>query len=120
MEKTINIDGKPVRFKCTAGTLIRYRNQYNREFIADVAKLKDIKKEKYESLSLDPFDNIVYIMAKTADDSIPDMLTWLDGFDYFSIVDVFIKLQDIIIASLKAKNSSAPPNHPAGKRRRHR
>lgn len=121
MEKTLLIDGKNIRFKCTAGTLIRYRNQFNREFLADVAKLKNINvtNNMMSGFLLSPFYDIVWIMAKTADDSIPDQLTWYDSFDEFPIFDVFPKLQELLIAALKTKNSQAAV-HPAAKRRRKR
>lgn len=107
MEKTICIDGKNVRFKSTAGTLIRYRNQFNREFLADLAKLQKAGPELTDNLTLAPIENMIWVLAKTADDSIPDPLTWYDSFDSFPLTDVFTKLEDLIGASLKTKNSSS-------------
>ncbi len=103
MEKTIQIDGKNINFRCTAGTLRRYRNQFNREFLADLSKLAEIK-EDMTKFTFEPFENIVWAMAKTADNSIPDMQTWFDSFTDFSVVDVFMQLEDIITGSLKSKN----------------
>lgn len=120
MEKTLTIDGRQVPFKCTAGTLIRYRNQFNREFLSDMAKMKDLKADSIDGLSLDPFYEIVWIMAKTADQTIPDLLPWLDTFDAFPILDIFGKLQELVMACLQTKNSSAA-GHPVNrKQRRHR
>ena len=116
MEKMRQVDGKNVRFKCTAGTLIRYRNQFNREFLADLAKLEKIKDGDYAEFSLAPFENILWVMAKTADDTIPEPLAWYDSFDEFSVIDVYKQVQDILIKSIKVKNSSAAV-HPATKRR---
>ncbi len=103
MEKTIQIDGKNINFRCTAATLRRYRNQFNREFLSDLSKLCNVK-EDMSDFSFEPFENIVWAMAKTADNSIPDVQTWLDSFTDFSVIDVFTQLQDIIINSLKSKN----------------
>ena len=103
MEKTIQIDGKNINFRCTAATLRRYRNQFNREFLADLSKLVNVK-EDMSDFSFEPFENVVWAMAKTADNSIPDVQTWLDSFTDFSVIDVFTQLQDIIIDSLKSKN----------------
>lgn len=116
MEKTIIIDGKAVKFKSTAGTLIRYRNQFNREFLSDLAKLKDVK-ENPETLTLSPFYDIVWVLAKTANDSIGDPLTWYDSFDDFSITEVFSQLEGLIMSTMKTKNSTAAA---APKRRRKR
>lgn len=103
MEKTIQIDGKNINFRCTAATLRRYRNQFNREFLSDLSKLVNAK-EDMSDFSFEPFENVVWAMAKTADNSIPDVQTWLDSFTDFSVIDVFTQLQDIIIDSLKSKN----------------
>ena len=117
MEKTIQIDGKNITFRCTAGTLRRYRNQFGREFFADLAKLNEVKNGNYDGLTFAPLEDIIWVMAKTADDTIPDPDTWYDGFDDFSVIDVFISLEDLILHSLKRKNSPAAV-HPAMKRKR--
>lgn len=117
MEKTIQIDGKNINFKCTAGTLRRYRNQFGREFFADLAKLQEVKEGNYNNFTFAPLEDIIWVMAKTADDSIPDPDTWYNGFDDFSVIDVFISLENLILHSLKRKNSPAAV-HPAAKRKR--
>ena len=45
MEKTLTIDGRAINFKCTGGTLMRYRNQFGSEFFADLASLNTAKKD---------------------------------------------------------------------------
>lgn len=121
MEKTIMIDGKPVKFKSTAGTMIRYRNQFNREFLSDLAKLRNVKKD-LSVITLSPFYDIVWVLAKTADDSIGDPLTWYESFDDFPIIDVFTQLRDIIMATIKTKNSHAAalPDKQKTRRKRRR
>jgi hypothetical protein len=110
MEKTIKIDNKDVRFRCTAGTFIRYKQQFNTEFIADIAKLQEcIKTNKsgvvtnvdYTKLSLDVFYQIAWACAKTADNSIPDSMTWLDSFDSFPIMDILPEILELVSANLK-------------------
>lgn len=118
MEKTLQIDHRAVRFKCTAGTLIRYRNQFNREFLADLSKLQNVKSGSLESFTLAPIENILWVMAKTADESIPDPMSWYDTFDNFPLVEVFTQLQDILVDTIKTKNSSGSAAvHPARARR---
>ena len=115
MEKSLTIDGKQVRFKSTAGTLRRYRNQFRKDFFADVMKLYplmqlqekgiDINNLDYQTLqNLDfsVFENIMWALAKTADDSIPDPDTWFDQFDEFPIMDVLPGVQDLIEKSLQS------------------
>ena len=47
MEKIIDMDGKQIKFKSTAGTLMRYRNNFGRDFIKDIVildkKFKNVK-----------------------------------------------------------------------------
>jgi hypothetical protein len=113
------IDGKPVKFKSTAGTMIRYRNQFNREFFPDLVKLRNVEKD-LSVITLSPFYDIVWVLAKTADDSIGDPLTWYDSFDNFPIIDVFTQLKDIIMATIKTKNSAAAAAPNRQMRRKHR
>lgn len=42
MDKTIIIDGQPVVFRKTAGTMMRYKRQFGRELSPDLAKIYDI------------------------------------------------------------------------------
>ena len=117
MEKTIQIDGKNITFRCTAGTLRRYRNQFGREFFADLAKLTEAENGSFDNFTFAPIEDIIWVMAKTADDSIPEPDVWYDGFDDFSLVDVFTSLEDLLLQTLKRKNSSAAV-HLAAKRKR--
>jgi hypothetical protein len=42
-------------------------------------------------------------LAKTANPSIPDPITWLDQFDEFPLMEIIPELQDLIIASIQSK-----------------
>lgn len=118
MEKTIMIDGKAVRFKSTAGTLLRYKSHFGREFLADCAALAncfaksedgkaDMSTADLGNINMDLIYNIIWVMARTADANIPDMLTWLDGFDSFPTIAIFNELMPMLFGSLKvdAKNA---------------
>lgn len=102
MEKTIEISGKKVRFKATGGTMLRYKEQFGREYLADCAELARLEKSKNISdLDLTPFYRIAWALAKTADPEIPELLDWLDEFDAFPIFDIINELGDIIGENLK-------------------
>lgn len=110
MEKTIKIDNKDICFKCTAGTFIRYKQQFDTEFIADIAKLQDclntnksgkVTSVDYSKLSLDVFYDIAWACAKTANDSIPDPMAWLDSFNTFPIMDILPQILELVGANLK-------------------
>lgn len=95
--RIINIDGIEVPFTCTAGTLRRYRMKFRRDLLKDAQRITqavqttgDLDDEEYGI-----FEDVAYIMAKQADDSLPDDVNaWLDQFEMLSIQNV---LPDIIM-----------------------
>ena len=118
MEKTIMIDGKPVRFKASGGVMYRYKAQFGRELFADAAALEQVintakeKKVKVKrkdgkigfeihkeydltKLSLECIYNLLWTYAKTADDSIPEPQVWLDTFDVFPVMEIYEQIKDI-------------------------
>lgn len=123
MEKTIVIDGKQVRFKSTGATPLRYKAQFQKDFFVEILKLNtlkklkdgmDLKSEDIEHVDFDVLYNITWVMAKTADPTIPEPMDWLDTFGEFPLMDIIPKVQDLIGASLQAKKKS---NHPANKKK---
>ena len=115
MEKTLHIGGRDVRFKATAATLIRYKAETGSEFLRDCAMMSQAVGTDADGnavlrnaamLNVDIAFGLAWAMAKTADKSIPDMLTWLDTFDDFDIQLVMSELFSMINAFLKvdAKN----------------
>lgn len=105
MEKTLQIDGRDVRFKATGNTPRLYRSLFLRDIFADIAKLsKALEKAQKESedgesvldvASLEVFENVAYTMAKQADSTIPGIDTWLDAFNVFSIYEVMPEIVDL-------------------------
>ena len=117
MEKTLVIDGQEVKFKSTGATPIRYKAQFQRDYFVDILKMRNIIKEEnqkaediteqdIESFDFEVFYRIAWVLAKTADKDVPDLLTWLDSFDSFPIVDVMTDLIEIIAASVQSKKKS--------------
>lgn len=110
MEKVLNIGGKQIKMKSTAGTMMRYRNNFNRDFIKDLVRLqarlgeKLEKGQEFEALDLDLFEKIAWCMAKTADNSIPDIENWLDEFDTFDIMQVLPELMNLLVANMEQIN----------------
>lgn len=108
--RNIKIDDKEVAFKASAAIPRIYRIKFGRDIYKDLNELqKGIEKSNKDAsdldlVSLELFENIAYIMAKHADDSIPDTPEdWLDEFNTFSIYQV---LPDIInLWGLNAKTS---------------
>lgn len=94
MEKTINVGGKEVKFKATASTTRKYRERFNRDLLVDFQALTpSLEKGELSASSLAVFENIAYIMARQADDTIPNEPDeWLDEFDMFSIYEILPQL----------------------------
>ncbi len=65
----------------------------------------------------DPYYDMLYIMAKEADPTIPDTVEdWLDIFDDFPFLDVWMKVSPMLSRemSIDPKNGSAAAEIPAG------
>lgn len=104
MEKTIEIDGKKVMFKSTAGTPARYREMFGADLLTESEKLIDEVRRggTLTREALQTFEQLAYVMAKQADPDIPDdHLEWLDGFEMFSIYDILPELIQIWLGSKK-------------------
>ena len=100
--KNIEIDGKEIPFRASADIPRRYRTQFGRDIIKDMAILEKLTKGKDAEYSdippecLTMFENIAYTMAKHADKSIPDDPDeWLDEFTVFSIYTILPKLVEL-------------------------
>lgn len=111
MEKTIVIDEKEVRFKSTAATPLRYKAQFGRDFFGDILKMAPLAKlnkedtdnlplEQLKLIDFDLFYNILWVLAKTADKTIPEPMEWLDGFEEFPLMEIFPRVQELILNNL--------------------
>lgn len=98
--KTIDIDGRPVRFRASAMIPRMYRIKHKRDIFADLAMLaKAVNKYNEENsaldmFSLEVFEDIAYMMAKYGDpENVPeDVGEWLDQFETLSIYKVLPEL----------------------------
>jgi hypothetical protein len=110
MEKTITIDGKQVRFKSNGATPLRYKAQFGKDYFKEIMKLAQLEKlqgkKKISAADLDALDfevfyNISWIMAKTAEPTIPEPLEWLEQFDEFPMIDIIPEIQDLLLSSFQ-------------------
>lgn len=103
MDKTIEIDGREVKFRATARTPRLYRALTGRDMIKDMNRLKrsyDNKKENDNDLDiidLQIFEDVAYIMARHANPDIEEKTAddWLDTFDMFSVYVVLPHILDL-------------------------
>lgn len=95
LKKTIKVGDKEVAFRSSATVPRLYRAKFKRDIFKDLAKLENSykgSKEEGEEFAIDDleiFENVAYIMAYHADNTIPSNIdNWLDQFDMFSIYEV--------------------------------
>lgn len=118
MEKTITIDGRAVRLKSTGATVLRYKQQFGKDYFGELLKLVklaepfsandelDLSAMNSEDLALFDLEvlyNFVWVLAKTADKNIPEPIEWLDEFDSFPIMEILPEIMDILATSIQTK-----------------
>ncbi|HJA63545.1 MAG TPA: hypothetical protein H9719_05345 [Candidatus Intestinimonas stercoravium] len=115
MERVLTIDGRPVAFRATAAVPRLYRMEYGRDIMQDMLELQNAINDAREGRGpipprlLSVFEDMSYLMAKHAR---PDEVTatsaeeWLDGFDTFSIYQVFPTIAQLWQANLKTTSTS--------------
>lgn len=95
MTQEIMIDGRPVKFRATAGVPRLYRIRFGRDMMADMAILgKCMESQQLSAMDLTVFEDVAYIMAKHADpDNVPGTPDeWLDQFSVFSIYEILPRI----------------------------
>lgn len=116
MEKTLTIDGKQVRFKSTGATALRYKAQFQSDYLVDIIKLLQLQKvvfylnnsesnrsQDFDGVDFETVYNITWVLAKTADPSIPDPIAWLDQFEEFPLDYIIGELTELITSSIQSK-----------------
>jgi hypothetical protein len=110
MEKIVKIGGKEIKLKSTAGTMMRYRNYFNRDFLKDLISLQTKLNERtekgsqFDALELDMFEKVAWCMAKTADDNIPSIEKWLDDFETFDIMQILPQIMELLVSNMAQIN----------------
>ena len=102
IKKEIEICGKKVPFRSSATIPRLYRAKFKRDIFKDLSKLEKSYKGKTENgeelqiEDLEIFENVAYVMAYHADNTIPSRIAeWLDQFDMFSIYEVLPQILEL-------------------------
>ena len=114
LEKTIDIDGMPVKFRASAAIPRIYRIKFRRDIFKDLRALQkavgdgDPEHSDLDAFSLEIFESISYIMAKHADPAnVPDDIDeWLDQFNTFSIYQVLPQLIELWGINLESESTA--------------
>ena len=121
LKREIEICGKKVPFRSSATIPRLYRAKFKRDIFKDLSKLEKSYKGKtkdgneFQIEDLEIFENVVYIMAYHADNSIPPTIEeWLDQFDMFSIYEVLPQILELwgdnLMTEVSAKKGLAEVN----------
>ncbi len=118
IKREIAICGKNVPFRSSATIPRLYRAKFKRDIFRDLSRLEASYKGKqkegaeFQIEDLEIFENVAYIMAYHADNSIPSTIEdWLDQFDMFSIYEVLPQILELwgenMMTEVKAKKELA-------------
>ena len=118
-EKTVVISGKEVRFRSSAAIPRLYRIKFKRDIFKDLTKLEKSYKgktddgEEMQIEDLEIFENVAYIMAFHADNTIPNSIDeWLDQFEMFSIYEILPEILDLwgsnLVTDIQSKKNGIP------------
>lgn len=107
LKKTIQIADQEVSFRASATVPRLYRAKFGRDIFKDLRKLSHSYDEatggtQFEIDDLELFENVAYIMAYHADNSIPDIEDWLDQFEMFSIYEILPEILELWGQNMKA------------------
>lgn len=114
MDKTVEIDGREVKFRATARTPRLYRMVIGRDMIQDMNKLmKAYEKKKQNDDELDVidlqiFEDVAYAMARHANPDIEQKTAdeWLDTFNVFSIYEVLPHILELWAINTKQTSTA--------------
>ena len=102
IKREIEICGKKIPFRSSATIPRLYRAKFKRDIFKDLSKLEKSytgnQKEgaEFQIEDLEIFENVAYIMAYHADNSIPATIEeWLDQFDMCSIYEVLQQILEL-------------------------
>lgn len=116
LKKEIEISGKKVAFRSSATIPRLYRAKFKRDIFKDLMKLESSFKGKTEEGNefqiedLEIFENVAYIMAYHADNTIfASIDEWLDQFEMFSIYEVLPEILELwgqnMVTDVEAKKN---------------
>lgn len=105
MEKTVAIGNTEVTLRATAGVLIIYKEQFGSEYISDMAELNNAP-EDFLTIG----GQLVWAMAKAADDQIPPPETWYKKIGSFDMDIVFSEAAQLFDESCKNIDTDSSAN----------
>ncbi len=106
IKKTIEINGKQIPMEASAATPRLYRIKFGRDVFKDLVKVNIAEGDESTILESEFFENVAYIMAKKADDSVPDSIEeWLESLSMFDLCDRSVRSQIMELWDLNSKQN---------------
>ena len=119
MKKVIKIDKKnKFEISTSWGWAYIYQEAFGHDIIPDLVPLidtildmltglvsgdeiddKEIGDELY-GMEITTVTNVIWALAKNAEEDIPDVREWLDQFDMFPLADIVPEVMDVLIKSM--------------------
>lgn len=104
MEKTININGKDIKFIANAANVFEYRDKFGGDMMTEITRITQATQNgaSLPEGAIESFSKMAYIMAKEADNSVPDDIKeWLKNFEMFDIINAMPQLVELWTANIK-------------------
>ena len=115
LEKVVTIGDRQIRFRSSAAIPRLYRIKFRRDIFKDLTRLEKTYREKargrttdnpdtedaeqgstFEVEDLEIFENVAYIMALHADQTVPGTIDeWLEQFEMFSIYEILPEILEL-------------------------
>lgn len=102
MDRTVKIDGRPVRLKASALTLLIYEDRFKgRRLLQDMGEIVKITDTDKAPLSV--YARILWSTAKTADETLPDIYEWTKDFSISGIMQASKTAYELVCGSFNTK-----------------
>ena len=62
--------------------------------------------DKLYGMEITTVTNVIWALAKNADDNIPDVREWLDQFDTFPLADIVPEIMDVLVKSMVSEKKA--------------
>ena len=134
LEKVVTIGDRQIRFRSSAAIPRLYRIKFRRDIFKDLTRLEKTYREKarerttdnpdtedaeqgstFEVEDLEIFENVAYIMALHADQTVPGTIDeWLEQFEMFSIYEILPEILELwgsnLATDVASKKNFTPRN----------
>lgn len=125
MKKVIKVDKKnKFEISTSWGWAYIYQEAFGHDIIPDLVPLIDTILDmltglvngdtvddsdigdKLYGMEITTVTNVIWALAKNADDNIPEVREWLDSFDTFPLADIVPEIMDVLVKSMVSEKKA--------------